>query len=205
MPGTSPSPEREERSLGQARALDRSVRTRAVARAGRTLDDVPEVVESPVGMLRVDLPYVGEPHPPLVHEDERIDPLVRHHAGRQGFQDRETHHPDERGVFHEDGITLRLHNLFAHVSHLPLLLDAPGMRPSRMELDTELRIGTYLASGGLLTRRLALCLLGPRLAHRENGSRGDHGDTESREAPLGSRKRPTGEVVDRDRAGAGER
>jgi hypothetical protein len=52
---------------------------------------------------------------------------------------------------------------------------------------------------------LVIRLLGRRLAHREDGSRGDRGDTESREAPLGSRQGPSGNFVGRDRAGTGHR
>ena len=117
MPRTSARPEREERSLGEAGPLHGSARSGAVARAGRALDHVPEVVEPPVGMFGVDVLHVRQPHPSLMHEDEWVDPFVGHRAGRQRLQDRHPHHPDQGRVLHEEGLSLRILNRLSHVPH----------------------------------------------------------------------------------------
>src|SRR4029453_2003898 len=78
VPRAAPGPERQECALGQSSPLDRSSGSRAVAGAGRGLEDVPEVVRPPVGMLGTDVLQLGEPEASLVEEDEGIDPFVRH-------------------------------------------------------------------------------------------------------------------------------
>jgi hypothetical protein len=47
-----------------------------VARAGGALEDVPEVVESSVGMLGVHVRKIRYADAPFVEEDERIDRFV---------------------------------------------------------------------------------------------------------------------------------
>jgi hypothetical protein len=80
---------------------------------------VPKVVEASVRVLGVLARHLGQAEPAFVHEDEGIDPFVRHRAGRERLQDRHSHHPDQRRVLHEAGLTLRFFNLLPHVAHLP--------------------------------------------------------------------------------------
>ena len=114
VPGALARSERQERALGQACPLDRAAGTRAVARARRAADDVPEVVEAPVRVLRVDLADLREPHPTLVDQEERVQPWIGNRPGRERLEDREPHHPDLRGVYHQLGVALLRVDLRRH-------------------------------------------------------------------------------------------
>jgi hypothetical protein len=70
-------------------------------------------------MLSVLARHLGQAESAFVHQDERVDIFVRHGAGRQRFQDRHPHHPDQRRFLHEAGLTLRLFDLLPHIAHLP--------------------------------------------------------------------------------------
>src|SRR6266536_214253 len=55
----------------------------------------------------------------VVHEDEGIGQLVRHAAGGQRLQHRQPHHPDQRRVLHQHGVSSRRLDLGAHDDLFP--------------------------------------------------------------------------------------
>jgi hypothetical protein len=87
-----------------------------VARADGPIEDVPQVVESPVGMLGVDVRYIRQPEASLVDEDEWIDLFVRRPAGGQGLQNGLPHDPDPCCILHKNGASFRRLNVVLHAS-----------------------------------------------------------------------------------------
>jgi hypothetical protein len=107
VPYTSSSPEREQRTLGEPRSLHRATRSGAMAGAGRPLEDVPQVVESSVRVLRVDVRQSRRPDASLVDEEEWIDVLVCDSRRRQGLQNGLPHDPDRCRILHDNGSSPR--------------------------------------------------------------------------------------------------
>jgi hypothetical protein len=92
VPGAAPRPEEQQRALRQIRSFDRAAGTGGVARAARSLKDVPQVVEPSVRVLGVQTGHLRRLQGRFVQEDEGVGQLVRHVSSRQGFPHGQAHH-----------------------------------------------------------------------------------------------------------------
>src|SRR6266545_1525542 len=116
MPYTSSGPECQECALSQSRPLHRSAGPRAVARAGRTFDHVPDVIKPAVGMPGVGVGQVRQAQPRFVKKDEWVDLCIWHRAGGKCLQDGEAHHTDPRRILNQDGLSSGRLNVCVHVA-----------------------------------------------------------------------------------------